>query len=76
MDFKAQKQAISNAKRTAEKELRDWEKILQTETDPAKREDIQKWMNETRQTISGLIDAKQSIEALEKLQALFYNPIA
>ena len=71
MDFKQQKQAISNAKRTAEKELRDWERLLQTETDPAKHEDIQEWMNETRQTISGLIDAKQSIEALEKLQALF-----
>ena len=71
MDFKQQKQAISNAKRSAEKELRDWERLLQTETDPAKRGDIQEWMNETRQTISGLIDAKQSIEALEKLQALF-----
>ncbi len=71
MDFKQQKQAISNAKRSAEKELRDWERLLQTETDPTKHEDIQEWMNETRQTISGLIDAKQSIEALEKLQALF-----
>ena len=71
MDFKLQKQAISNAKRSAEKELRDWERLLQTENDPAKRGDIQEWMNETRQTISGLIDAKQSIEALEKLQALF-----
>jgi predicted DNA-binding protein YlxM (UPF0122 family) len=71
MDFKLQKQAISNSKRAAEKELREWTKILQTETDPAKREDIQEWMNDTRQTISGLIDAKQSIEALEKLQALF-----
>ena len=71
MDFKQQKQAISNAKRSAEKELRDWERLLQTETDPTKHEDIQDWMNETRQTISGLIDAKQSIEALEKLQALF-----
>jgi len=71
MDFKQQKQAISNAKRSAEKELRDLERLLQTETDPAKRGDIQEWMNETRQTISGLIDAKQSIEALEKMQALF-----
>lgn len=71
MDFKQQKQAISNAKRSAEKELRDWTKILQTETDPTKREDIQEWVNETRQTISGLIDAKQSIDALEKLQELF-----
>ena len=71
MDFKQQKQAISNAKRSAEKELRDWERLLQTETDPTKHEDIQEWMNETRQTISGLIDAKQSIEALEKMQALF-----
>ena len=71
MDFKQQKQAISNAKRSAEKELRDWERLLQTENDPAKRGDIQEWMNETRQTISGLIDAKQSVEALEKLQALF-----
>ena len=71
MDFKQQKQAISNAKRSAEKELRDLERLLQTETDPTKREDIQEWMNETRQTISGLIDAKQSIEALEKMQALF-----
>ena len=71
MDFKQQKQAISNAKRSAEKELRDWERLLQTETDPTKHEDIQEWMNETRQTISGLIDAKQSIEALEKLQELF-----
>ena len=71
MDFKQQKQAISNAKRSAEKELRDWERLLQTETDPTKHEDIQEWMNETRQTISGLIDAKQSIEALENLQELF-----
>ena len=71
MDFKAQKQAISNAKRAAEKELREWESLLEKETDPAKREDIQEWMNDTKQTISGLIDAKQSIEALEKLQALF-----
>ena len=71
MDFKQQKQAISNAKRAAEKELRDWERLLQTENDPAKRSDIQEWMNETRQTVSGLIDAKQSVEALEKLQALF-----
>lgn len=71
MDFKQQKQAISNAKRSAEKELRDWERLLQTETDPTKREDIQEWVNETRQTISGLIDAKQSIEALENLQELF-----
>ena len=53
MDFKQQKQAISNAKRSAEKELRDLERLLQTETDPAKRGDIQEWMNETRQTISG-----------------------
>ena len=71
MDFKQQKQAISNAKRSAEKELRDWERLLQTETDPTKHEDIQEWVNETRQTISGLIDAKQSIEALENLQELF-----
>ena len=71
MDFKAQKQAISNAKRTAEKELRDWESLLEKETDPNKRADLQELANETRQTVSGLIDAKQSIEALEKLQALF-----
>ena len=71
MDFKAQKQAISNAKRAAEKELREWESLLEKETDPNKRADLQEWANETRQTVSGLIDAKQSIEALEKLQALF-----
>ena len=71
MDFKAQKQAISNAKRAAEKELREWESLLEKETDPNKRADLQELANETRQTVSGLIDAKQSIEALEKLQALF-----
>lgn len=71
MDFKQQKQAISNAKRSAEKELREWEKLYETEKDPSKRDDILEWMNETRQTIWGLIDAKQSIEALEKLQELF-----